>query len=45
MSTECLVVDASIADAFVGKFVARAASFKVSDPRDESNQHGTLIDT
>ncbi|MGM0784420.1 aldehyde dehydrogenase [Billgrantia gudaonensis] len=44
MSTERLIVDASVADAFVEKLAARAAALEAGDPRDEGNALGTLID-
>ncbi|KAA0009752.1 aldehyde dehydrogenase [Billgrantia pellis] len=43
MSTERLIVDASVADAFVDKLAARAAALKAGDPRGEGNALGTLI--
>lgn len=43
MSTERLIVDASVADAFVDKLATRAAALKVGDPRGEGNALGTLI--
>ncbi|WP_163576154.1 aldehyde dehydrogenase [Halomonas faecis] len=44
MSTERLIVDASVADAFVEKLAARAAALEAGDPRDDGNALGTLID-
>lgn len=43
MSTERVVVDHRIADAFVDKFAARAQALKAGNPRDERNTLGTLI--
>ncbi|GGW38630.1 aldehyde dehydrogenase [Vreelandella hamiltonii] len=43
MSTERVVVDHRIADAFVDKFAARAQALKAGNPRDEGNALGTLI--
>ena len=43
MSTERVVVDHRIADAFVDKFAARAQALKAGNPRDERNALGTLI--
>ncbi|HBM43009.1 MAG TPA: salicylaldehyde dehydrogenase [Halomonas sp.] len=43
MSTERVIVDQRIADAFVDKFAARAKALKAGDPRDERNTLGTLI--
>ncbi|MGR4070143.1 aldehyde dehydrogenase [Halomonas sp. LR3S48] len=43
MSTERLIVDASVADAFVDKLAVRAAALKAGDPRGEGNALGTLI--
>ncbi|MDW5377626.1 aldehyde dehydrogenase [Halomonas sp. HP20-15] len=43
MSTERLVVDASIADDFADKLARKAASLKAGDPRDAANALGTLI--
>lgn len=43
MSTERLIVDASVADAFVEKLAARAKALKAGDPRVEGNALGTLI--
>ncbi|MGQ4878064.1 aldehyde dehydrogenase [Billgrantia sp. LNSP4103-1] len=43
MSTERLIVDASVADDFVDKLAARAAALKVGDPREGGNALGTLI--
>lgn len=44
MSTERLIVDATVADAFAEKLAARAAALKAGDPREEGNALGTLID-
>lgn len=43
MSTERLIVDASVADAFVEKLAARAKALKAGDPRVEGNALGTLV--
>ncbi|WP_394426592.1 aldehyde dehydrogenase [Vreelandella stevensii] len=43
MSTERVVVDHRIADAFMDKFAARAQALKAGNPRDERNALGTLI--
>jgi acyl-CoA reductase-like NAD-dependent aldehyde dehydrogenase len=43
MSTERIVVDRRVADAFAEKLSARASSLKVGDPRDPSTQIGPLI--
>ncbi|NIC07163.1 aldehyde dehydrogenase [Billgrantia bachuensis] len=43
MSTERLIVDASVADAFVDKLATRARELKAGDPRGEGNALGTLI--
>nr|WP_163501775.1 aldehyde dehydrogenase [Halomonas socia] len=43
MSTERLIVDHSVADAFVEKLAARAKALKAGDPRAEGNALGTLI--
>lgn len=43
MSTERVIVDNQVADAFVEKFAERARALKAGDPRDESNTLGTLI--
>ncbi|QTP60677.1 aldehyde dehydrogenase [Billgrantia antri] len=43
MSTERLIVDASVADAFVDRLANRAAALKAGDPRGEGNALGTLI--
>lgn len=43
MSTERLVVDTSVADAFVDKLARKAANLKAGDPRDATNALGTLI--
>ena len=44
MSTERIVVDASIADAFVAKLADKAASLPLGDPRQGSVVLGSLID-
>ncbi|MBZ9557799.1 MULTISPECIES: aldehyde dehydrogenase [unclassified Modicisalibacter] len=43
MSTERLIVDASIADEFAEKLANKAASLRAGDPRDPGNALGTLI--
>lgn len=43
MSTERLIVDESVADAFVEKLAARAGKLKAGDPRDDNNALGTLV--
>jgi benzaldehyde dehydrogenase (NAD) len=43
MSTERIVVDRSVADAFCSKLAERASSLTVGDPRDEATQIGPLI--
>lgn len=43
MSTERVIIDNQVADAFVEKFAARARSLKAGDPRDDGNILGTLI--
>nr|WP_298170704.1 aldehyde dehydrogenase [uncultured Pseudomonas sp.] len=44
MSTERLVVDAKVADAFVEKLAQKAASLRAGDPRDGTSVLGSLID-
>ncbi|MCM2972431.1 aldehyde dehydrogenase [Larsenimonas suaedae] len=44
MSTERLIVDAAVADAFVEKLAAKARTLKAGDPKDDANALGTLID-
>ena len=44
MSTERLVVDAKVADAFVAKLAQKAASLRAGDPRDGASLLGSLID-
>lgn len=44
MSTERLVVDAKVADAFVEKLAQKAASLRAGDPRDGASLLGSLID-
>ena len=44
MSTERLVVDAKVADAFVEKLAQKAASLRAGDPRDGVSVLGSLID-
>ena len=43
MSTERVIVDHQVADAFVEKFTERARALKAGNPRDEGNTLGTLI--
>ncbi|MCC5881507.1 MAG: aldehyde dehydrogenase [Halomonas sp.] len=43
MSTERLIVDHSVADAFAEKLAARARELKAGDPRADGNALGTLI--
>lgn len=43
MSTERLIVDEAVADAFVEKLAARAGKLKAGDPRDDNNTLGTLV--
>jgi acyl-CoA reductase-like NAD-dependent aldehyde dehydrogenase len=45
MSTERIVVDSRVADAFATKLAARAGALKVGDPRDPATQIGPLINT
>jgi len=44
MSTERLVVDESVADAFAEKFAAKAKSMATGDPRDGNTPLGAVID-
>jgi len=44
MSTERIVVDASIADEFVAKFAAKAKSLPVGDPREGPVVLGSVVD-
>jgi acyl-CoA reductase-like NAD-dependent aldehyde dehydrogenase len=44
MSTERLVVDAKVADAFVDKLAKKAASLRAGDPSDSTSVLGSLID-
>ena len=44
MSTERIVVDESIADAFVGKLGARAAALPLGDPREGPVVLGSVVD-
>nr|WP_298143290.1 aldehyde dehydrogenase [uncultured Pseudomonas sp.] len=44
MSTERLVVDAKVADAFVEKLAQKAASLRAGDPNDAGSVLGSLID-
>ncbi|WP_339413631.1 aldehyde dehydrogenase [Pseudomonas sp. EA_35y_Pfl2_R5] len=44
MSTERLVVDAKVADAFVDKLASKAASLHAGDPSDSLSVLGSLID-
>ena len=43
MSTERLVVDASVADAFVEKLATKAATLKAGDPREAKTPLGSLV--
>jgi acyl-CoA reductase-like NAD-dependent aldehyde dehydrogenase len=43
MSTERIVVDRSVADAFCAKLAERAAGLTLGDPRDQATQIGPLI--
>jgi acyl-CoA reductase-like NAD-dependent aldehyde dehydrogenase len=45
MSTERLVVDAKVADAFVDKLAHKVASLRAGDPSDSTSVLGSLIDT
>jgi acyl-CoA reductase-like NAD-dependent aldehyde dehydrogenase len=45
MSTERIVVDASIAEDFAGRLGARAAELRVGNPRDPETQIGPLVTT
>jgi acyl-CoA reductase-like NAD-dependent aldehyde dehydrogenase len=44
MSTERLVVDAKVADAFVDKLAKKVASLRAGDPSDSTSVLGSLID-
>jgi acyl-CoA reductase-like NAD-dependent aldehyde dehydrogenase len=44
MSTERLVVDAKVADAFVDKLAKKVASLRAGDPSDSTSLLGSLID-
>ena len=44
MSTERIVVDEKIADAFVARFATKAKSLTVGDPREGKAVLGSLID-
>jgi acyl-CoA reductase-like NAD-dependent aldehyde dehydrogenase len=44
MSTERLVVDAKVADAFVAKLAQKVASLRAGDPSDSTSVLGSLID-
>lgn len=44
MSTERLIVDARVADAFVEKLAQKAASLRAGDPQDGASVLGSLID-
>lgn len=44
MSTERIVVDAKVADAFVAKFVAKATSLPLGDPRKGPAVLGSVVD-
>lgn len=44
MSTERIIVDESVADAFVGKLASKAASLKAGDPNDEGLALASLVD-
>jgi len=44
MSTERLVVDAKVADAFVAKLAKKVASLRAGDPSDSTSVLGSLID-
>jgi benzaldehyde dehydrogenase (NAD) len=43
MSTERVLADGSLADAFAGKLAERAEALKVGDPRDPETQIGPLV--
>jgi len=43
MSTERIVADVSIADAFVAKLAGKASAMRAGDPADATNMLGTLI--
>jgi benzaldehyde dehydrogenase (NAD) len=44
MSTERLIVDASVADAFAAKFAAKASSMATGDPRQGNTPLGAVVD-
>src|SRR5690606_4063070 len=44
MSTERIIVDDSVADAFVSKLAAKAASLAAGDPREGNTPLGSLVD-
>lgn len=44
MSTERLIVDASVADAFAAKFAAKANSMATGDPREGKTPLGAVVD-
>ncbi len=44
MSTERIVLDAKVADAFLKKFTAKAATLVVGDPRDGRTPLGSVVD-
>ncbi|KAA0596165.1 acyl-CoA reductase-like NAD-dependent aldehyde dehydrogenase [Azospirillum lipoferum] len=44
MSTERIVLDAKVADAFLTKFVAKAATLVAGDPRDGRTPLGSVVD-
>ena len=43
MSTERMIVDEQVADAFVAKFCQRADRIRAGDPRDPDCQLGAMI--
>ena len=45
MSTERLVVDSKVADAFVAKLAAKIATLRAGDPADGASVLGSLVDT
>lgn len=45
MSTERLVVDSKVADAFVTKLAAKIANLRAGDPADSASVLGSLVDT
>lgn len=44
MSTERLIVDAKVADAFIDKLASKVASLRAGDPQDGASVLGSLID-